>query len=323
MARVDGAGVLLKAVDWEILRQLLRWEGNQPQGALRFPVAEIARRTGSHPNTVRSRLIALRAGGVLEGAMFEPWPRLLGLVREGWMFQGVRLPDEAGLQTLFARFPSAHGAALGLDWMFVHLWEPDQAAARRTAKAMAQSLGSSHHERHFTSDDFPPSPADGLKLMPLDWRLVLALRAGAERSMAAVAKGLRLAPRLAERRAKRLFEAGAGGMFPRLRLARIDGVTIVHFLLREGDARAAASLAQAFPDRLAGPWGKGINAGTMVPVANLAAAEERRRQAERLPGIGRLDILLYKDFAFSDAFERYLADRVDDVATSQPLVAQA
>ncbi len=264
--------------------------------------------------------MALREGGVVQGALFEPWPRLLGLVREGWMMQGVRPLDAADLQALFAKFPTAHGAALGLDWVFVHLWEPDEATARKRADGIAKALHATHHERHFTSADFPPSPADQLKLTALDWRLILALRSGAERSLAAVGKDIGVTARMAERRAKRLFAAGAGGMFPVLSLSHIEGVTLVHYLLRAGDDRASTSLAKAFPDRLAGPWGRGINAGVMVPVANLAAAESRRREAEGLPGIGRLEILLYRDFAFSEAFSGYLAERV---ATSQGVVVQA
>jgi len=310
--------VLLKPIDWEILRQLFRWEGNQPEGALRFPVAEISRRTGSHPNTVRSRLLALRDGGVVEGALFEPWPRLVGLVREGWMFEGVAALDDEAMDAVFRQFPSASGAAVGLDWMFFHFWEPGSRAARKTAAAMAKRLGARSHERHFTSADFPASLADHLALTALDWRLVMALRAGAQRSLAAVAKDIGITARMAERRARRIFDAGGGGMFPVLRPACIEGMTLVHFLLREGDDRAVASLAAAFPDRLAGPWGKGINAGVVVPVANLAAAQKRRLAAQAMPGIRRLEILLYRDFCYSAHFDAYLAQRV---AASQAAVA--
>src|SRR5207247_1728059 len=98
----------------------------------------------------------------------------------------------------------------------------------------------------------------------------------------------------------------------------IEGMMLTHFLLKEGDSNGPTSLAKAFPDRVAGPWGNGINAGVIVPLANLEAAQQRREEAERLPGIGRLDILVYRDIAYSEPFEDYLSQHF---AAQQPVVA--
>lgn len=310
--------MILKPLDWVVLRELLRWQGNQPGGAFRFPVRDLARRTESHPNTIRARLGAMRKSGVLEGALFEPWPRLLGLARVGWMFHGVRPGGAERTRTTLADYPSASGAAIGLDWMFVHFWERSDSAAREQAESFAGRVGAKSHEQHFTSTDFPPSPADELRLSAMDWRLILALRKNTGGSLASAARALRTTSRTVERRALRLHKAGAGGMFPLLRPSRIEGMQIFHFRLLRGDQRAAPSLAAAFPERIAGPFGNGINAGVMVPMPNPAEAERRRTHAEGLPGIQELEVLLYADLAFSPAFEPYLEAAV---ARSQAAVA--
>lgn len=303
--------MILDKTDWEIIRELFRWEGNHPQGALRMPIREVSKRVGQHPNTVRARLIALRKGGVVEGSSFDPYPSVVGLVRAGWMCWGVQ-PGTA--EEVEARLPvgSVSVAVLGPDWLFSHIWERTDEEAARRAEEIAQAFGARSVERHYTSTNFPPRPGGLPRLSPLDRRLVVALRRGPTRSMAAVARELRVTSRTVERRAQRLIETGAGGMFPRFRIGRVEGGVVVHYLVVEGDARAAASLAAAFPDRLFGPFGTGINAGCAVPVASLEEAERRRREAERLPGVGRLSALLCRDTIFPASFE----ERLDEVVAS-------
>src|SRR5439155_13817313 len=131
---------------------------------------------------------ALRKGGVLEGAVFDVWPRAAGLVRSGWMFTGIRPPTGAELDAFFERHPWINGAPSGLDWLFPHVWGASDAETRTRALAVARDLGAPPPVRHFTSTDFPPSPADDLSISALDWRLVTALRRSPTRSLAAVAK---------------------------------------------------------------------------------------------------------------------------------------
>lgn len=301
--------MILDATDWEIIRRLFRWEGNHPQGALRVPVRAIAESMGQHPNTVRSKLVALHKGGVIEGSALEPYPAVVGLIRAGWMCRGVHLGDAADVE---ARLPPGcvSVAVMGPDWLFCHIWETSDEEAAARAEEIARRFDASSTERHYSSSSFPP-PKTGLPaLSELDRRLVLALRRGVTRSMAAVARELGVTARTAERRALRLIATGAGGMSPRFRIGRVEGAIIVHYLVVRGDARAAASLANAFPDRLFGPFGTGMNAGVAVPVASLDEAEERRRAAERLPGIRSLSPLLCRDTLFPASFEERLARAV-------------
>jgi hypothetical protein len=207
---------------------------------------------------------------------------------------------------------------MGPDWIFSHIWEATDDEAEKRAKEIARAFGARSIERHYTSTSFPPRPGGLPNLTALDRRLILALRQDPARSMAAVARQIKTSSRTAERRALRLIETGVGGMSPRFRIGRVEGAIIVHFLVVEGDARAASSLARSFPDRLFGPFGTGINAGCAVPVANLEEAERRRREAERLPGVRSLSALLCRDTVFPTSFEERLAQAV---ASSQSRVA--
>lgn len=301
--------LILDATDWELVRELFRWEGNHPQGALRVPVRDVAKRVGQHPNTVRARLLALREGGVIEGSTFEPYPAVVGLVRAGWMCWGARAGDAADVE---ARLPrgAVSVAVLGPDWVFAHIWESSDDAAEARAREISRAFGASSVERHYSSTMFPPRPGGVPALSPLDRRLVLALRRHPARSMASVARELKVTPRTAVRRAVRLIASGAGGMTPRFRIGRVEGAIVVHYLVVEGDGRAAGSLAKAFPDRLFGPFGSGMNAGCAVPVASLQEVERRRREAEGLPGVRKLSALLCRDTVFPASFEERIADAV-------------
>jgi DNA-binding Lrp family transcriptional regulator len=299
--------VRLKPIDRHLLRELLRWQGNQPEGALRLPVRDLAKRTGAHPNTVRARLVALGKGGVLEGAYFEPWPRLVGLVHAGWMVSGFRGRET---ESRLASFPEVANAVVGLDWAFLHVWTTDDAAAQGVAARFAREVGAARLERHFTSSDFPPAPADAIEATPLDLRIALALRAPAGASLAGIARAAGATTRTVERRAKRLFEARAGGMFPRLRPARIEGAIVAHLRLAVGDARGPGSLAAAFPERLAGPWGNGVNAGVAILVENLDEADRAAASVEGRPGVERVEVLLYRDVLYNEAHEPWLAAHV-------------
>lgn len=303
--------MLLDEADWALLRELYRWEGNRPEGALRAPIGDMTKRTGQHPNTVRARLRALRRGGVLEGSYFEPWPRAVGLARVGWMLRGVpatRLPDVARALD----DASVSVAAVGPDWIFLHAWARDEAATLEEARAVGKRVGARDApERHYSSASFPPHPADGRRFSRTEARLALALHRKPDRSMAAVARELGVTTRTGERRARALLDAGAGAMVPKVRIGRADGWLLVHFLLVEGDARASAgSLAKAFPDRVIGPFGSGINAGVAVPLRSLREVEERQAAAERLPGIVRLEPLLVRDLLYPRAFDATLARAV-------------
>ena len=151
----------------------------------------------------------------------------------------------------------------------------------------------------------------GSRPSPLEARIILALRRAPSRPMSAVARELGMTTRTAERRAAALIKRGAGAMVPLFRPGRVEGWILVHYVPLKEDKRAAAGLVRAFPDRVVGPFGPRQIPTVMVPLESLSEVERRRREAERIPGVGPLMPVLVQDVVYPRAFEGWLAPRVE------------
>ena len=296
--------------DWTILKSLLAWEGNYPRGPMRVSLTELARRTGLHKNTVRLRLLALRRGGVFEGAFFEPTPEALGLVRGGYFFREVDVPSGRALESALAGSPSVSSAVSGYRAVMIHLWEDSLDRLSRAADEIAAKLRCAAPSREYLSTDFPVGDGPDTSLSPLDRRLIVALVERPPMGLAAIGRSLRVTERTAERRARRLIESRKGYMFPRFRPAKIDGSILVGYGVLKGDDRARRSLQEAFPDRILGPMGPGMRPVVAAPMPNLQEAERRREAARGRPGIEVLETFLYQDVIYPRAFDVWIADRV-------------
>lgn len=302
----------LDDTDWAIVRDLYRWDTTSfPRGPLRIPLRELADRTGIHRNTVQARLAAMRKAGVLEGTVFEPRPGPLGLERSGYLFTGQGLPDGAGVVEALAGFPAVSAAVLCIGTVFLHLWHAAGADVAREAESVRKAIGCALAIEGYHSAKFSAEEVAATTLSPSDRRLMLALRRAPSRSMSAVARDLGLSTRTVERRAERLIERGAGAMVPLLRPGRVEGCVVAQFI--PGEGTTAASLANAFPDRVIGPFGPQQVPSVMVPLPSLAAIEARRRKAEAVPGVGPLQSLLLQDVVYPVGFEAWLAGRVESV----------
>ncbi len=298
----------LDAADWAILRALFRSSGQAPRGALRVPLAELCRSSGLHANSVARRLQALRRGGVLGGTYFDPRPATLGLARGGFLFEGTHLRGIQAIDEAAAEFPSvetvisAHGVVMG------HLWGEAGDEIDATVERLRRAVGARRNWPCYNTARFPPHPADRVPLSKIDRRLILALRSGAGRSTPVVARALGVTPRTLQRRVDRLVREGVGDMRPRFHPGAVEGSVLVDYFVTDGDQRSVASLANAFPDRLIGPFG--APACVFVPLPNLQETERRRAQAQTLPGIRRLETFLVEDVVQPARFEAWLAPRV-------------
>lgn len=302
----------LDDTDWAIIRDLYRWDTTAfPRGPLRIPLRELADRTGIHRNTVQARLAAMRKAGVLEGTVFEPRPGPLGLQRSGYLFTGPGLPDGAGVLKALESFPSISAVVLCLGTTFVHMWHPQSADVKRDAEAVRQALGCGVAIEGYHSGRFSEEEQSSLTLSRTDGRLILALRRNPSQSMAAVARDLGTSTRTAERRAEQLITRGGGAMVPLLRPGLVEGCVVAQYIARPGTT--ASTLANAFPDRVIGPFGPEQIPSVMVVLPSVAAVESRRHEAERRPGVGGLDVVLLQDVVYPAAFEGWLAERVESV----------
>lgn len=80
-----------------------------------------------------------------------------------------------------------------------------------------------------------------------------------------------------------MIERDAGAMVTRFLISHIEGWIYVHYVVKEGDACALSSLADAFPDRNVGPFSHEIRPNVGIAVASLDEAERRRLAGEKLP----------------------------------------
>ncbi len=302
--------VELREDDWKIVRQLLAWDAeNYPRGPLRISLRDLSARTHLHPNTVWSRMRAMRRSGLLEGQVFAPLPEALGHYRSGYMFDGLRRLDTEKLDLALRAFPWVEWVVFARDFVFAHFWHRHPSGAAE-ARALGEELGAKEIVKGYASADFAREAGKPPRLTALDWKLILALRRGSSRSLAAVAREIHVTARTAERRAKRLIDARVGSMQPRLRPSKVEGWLLVEYIAWEGDARAAAALAKSFPDRVIGPFGPRTVPNVAVPVRNLHEMERRAKEAEALPGVGPVDPRPIQDIVYPVSFSDWLESLV-------------
>ncbi len=316
--------------DFALLRELLAWgTENYPRGPLRVSLPYLAKVTGLHPNTVRLRLKAMRENGVIEGIDMEPRPSALGVYRCGWLFRDARtlLPEE--IERCLEPFPSVSTCVIGRNIVFAHVWYTTPAERDALAPRIAAALGAGRYEVGYDTFGFPEPPSREHPPTPLDWRILLALRRSQTRSLAAIARSLRISPRTAERRAQRLVRAGFAAMLPRLHFGNVEGWLLVSYQVPDNRPETLNSLLRAFPERILGPMCFGGHAHIDLPMANLLEVERRRREALKLPGIPAIEYALFSEIVFPERFEKWLAEHVESaqsdarnlVIRSEPLPA--
>lgn len=301
----------LDEIDWKLIRELYSWVyGNYPTGPLRISLGELSSKVELHPKTVKLRLRAMRNSGVIDGPYFEPRPRLLDLFRSAFMFEVPHLLSSDDLESALLPLPSVETVVFGRRFAFVIFWHEDARPTPELVSQLSEKLHASAAWKSYSTADFP-NVGSKASLSPIDWHLILALRRHPAKSMASVARELGITSRQAERRARNLIERDAGAMVTRFLISRIEGWIYVHYVVKEGDARALSSLADAFPDRIVGPFSHEIRPNVGVAVASLDEAERRRLAAEKLPGIKSLSLYMVRNWIYPKAFEVWLKLHVE------------
>lgn len=299
-------------LDWRIVRELFHWGSSTfPVGPLRVSLQGIASQVGVHRNTILARVRAMRKAGVLEGQVFEPRPGTVGLVRSGYLLHGTPSRDGEELLEALRRFPCISAFVQCRGVAFVHLWHDPGDSPKAAAQAVRQALGARSLIEGYVSTKFTAEENGMSRPSPFEVRMMLALRRAPTLPMSAVARELGVTTRTAERRAAALIERGAGAMVPLFRPGRVEGWILVHYVPLERDERAAAGLVRAFPDRVVGPFSPRQIPTVLVPLESLSEVERRRREAERVPGVGPLMPVLVQDITYPRAFEGWLAPRVE------------
>lgn len=300
------AGVVGDATDWRIIRELYGWQhGNYPEGALRVGAEALAVRTGLHPKTVRARLRALRAGGVVEGPFLEPRPEAFGHHVSAYMLEGVRNRNARQLETALFPVPSTHLVVFAKDFAYVVFWHRSSSGSPVELATLVRVLGATRSWKSFSSADFPRGSLPPVS--ELDRRIIVAMRERPALSLAMAARRLRVTTRTVERRVKRIVEGGLGTTQIRFHPAQLAGSLYVHYVVRDGDARASMVLEEAFPDRVVGPFGPQVRPNVGVAVKSIEEAEARLCDLEDAPGIADVGLYLVRDWLFPERFDEWFA----------------
>lgn len=284
----------------EIDLQLMRRIGLAPFLVWPHPPADLrpaalGRALKVSTDTVKRRLAALRKAGVYHGTMVFPNPALLGLRMASFHF---RL-GEAERRRVSPEAVAAVPGVLGVFDMVggdrcIDVAFADRPARDRLLGELGDLLGA--RSSHFV-DYAAPVPQG--RMMPLDWRLLQALRVAPETTLEAAAKAVGVSVRTAKRRFDRMVGDGCLdviGLFDPGALAGHLLVDLV-FRLRDGGGKAdVAQVLNTFRSRWVAQWSPPdhrLGHLTLVVLASSARElEDLRREGESLACVERCDALI-------------------------------
>jgi DNA-binding Lrp family transcriptional regulator len=285
-------------LDIRLLRAMFRGGvftllGVEPQLSLQ----ELARRTGVSRITVRRRLRTWRESGFLRQLAVFPNPDLLGT---SFQMQAVLFDPGRDRATL----EQAVGEVLEPAFSF-HVQDfacPVLLSEAPEISTLRQRALANRNGIHVLS---PPLEiefaASRIRLRPLDWAILQALRKSPELDWVAIARDLGITVRGLERRVRRLMDADAIFFFPELDFRRSEcTVAWMGVLLSAGvnAQRVRAELLKRYPDLLfvenifpirvfLPPKIQKQVADVipmLLPVASASTGEQLRRDVTTVPG---------------------------------------
>lgn len=272
------------------------WGGQPPPPEARSP-AYLADRVGVTPGTVRQRIQALEADGVIQAYQAYPEPGQLGLDITALQ---VRAPDGSARSELIDELVLSDGVLEVHDlhgpWLLVVLAHRDPAERTRRTRLLSRR----------TADPDPLVLAartgrrDQRNLTHLDWRIVQALRGQADRSPSHLADEVGVSYRTVRRHLDRMLEEGSLTIAPQVDTARMEGVMpvdLVVVLEAPGHAEAIEALGAVAPDRvlqryLPPPGGEDRFASLFSCLTSTGEMTALRQEIQGLTGVRHANAVL-------------------------------
>lgn len=307
----------MDALDVRILRTMGTVPyGPHPTDPDAFKTSHIAQQVGATARTVRTRLRAMEADGVIAGYQVLPNLAHLGLTAEGHFFV---VADEAGKD-------EAIDAALELPQMMaVHDFlgegvcfefafaDPDERA--ETLETLTTHTGDPDPRRFY--DGVMPA-VDG-DLTNLDWRILASLRWDATKRLREVADEVGVTRRTIKRHYDRMAQEGSFVPVALMNPNRATGLLLFEllFFLEPGHDRATAeAILDAYQDNYLFsyvPASEELGHFDIEMFAKSPAEIERlRRRGEELAGVEQVEAWLFRRFEdHSDWLDDAIADRVE------------
>lgn len=259
--------------------------------------ARLARALGTTRQTIEARLVRLEIEGVVAG--YQLWPNLRHLGVQ-WEIHHWRVEDPDRRADAFRHLAIGDGVAavysfLGPD-LCVDLYWRDEHERGRLVGQVAAAVGEGA-ELTLYRREMPPI---GGSLSALDWRIVAALRHDPRRSPEDVGRDIGVSGRTVKRRLAKMADEGGFDVTARVALERarrsIPFALLIHFMA-DGGRRTASELMRLFDDRCLAAWvppSPGLGHWDMsLCAASPAEVEEMRQRASQVPGVARVELLLY------------------------------
>jgi DNA-binding Lrp family transcriptional regulator len=193
-----------------------------------------AKRLGISLDTAKARVRRMEESGLIAGYEIYPNFALLGYTAVGFLF---RLQQPTAPKTMrdlqsvdgIGNVERFIGSAMCMD-----IYDRSPAGLDRRVQLVQRLLGATENIRYA---NYPTIPVPR-KLTRLDWRIVLALRGRANRSLAEVAEDLGVSHRTVTRHFERMWEEGSIDTVVRLNTGRAPSVLFTNFLIRFKEAPA-------------------------------------------------------------------------------------
>ena len=270
----------------------------KPLDALR--PARLARATHASVNTVKERIAAMTAAGVIAGYKAFPNLRHLGLAAEA---QYLRFPNPEAKDAAMPRVTALDGILEVHDFIgpglcadFSFRGDTD----RRAKLDLLAGFTKGTPLQTFYEREMPPVERG---LTALDWRILGALRADPRAGPADLAGAVGVSARTVKRHLTRMAAEGSVFLVPIVDPSKVEGLIMFELLvyLHEGSGpRPMAALRSAFKEEYVYayvPQSAELGHFDMLLFARTSAqVEELRRRAEAVPGVARAEAWLFRAF---------------------------
>lgn len=291
----------MDALDVGIIRAMgFRPYERKPKDPASLRPPYIARTVGASVNTVKDRIARMEASGVIAGYQIFPNMRHMGLSASAFYF---RVGEEDDKDAVVAQIERLGGLMEVHDFLGTGLCTDFAYRDGEELGSKLDFLGNfarGGKPLRFYDRDMPTVER---QLVPLDWRILKALRGNPKRPLHEVARELGVATRTVKRHHDRMAQEGTFFVVPIVDPSKAAGLFMFEllFFLKPGAGTAGMrAIRSAFSDRAVYgyvPSSPELGSFDLVLVGkSLSDVEALRRKGADLAGVRRVEAWFFRGF---------------------------
>ncbi len=292
---VAAAKARMDDLDFRILRELFAGDTDSFR-ADRASIDEIARRLGTHRNTVSARIKRLTERRIFLPMTVEIDPGRLGMVGARVFMEVPPQRRTAETREELFHLEGVFGVLAYHDGWDVVLYGEDEASLASKVEVARALTGARRisWELH-TSRDYPQE--EQVRISPLDARLIAALLRDARSSFGTMSKEVGVTARTLERRYERLRKEEVISMLP-TGAAAVKGMIMGYVnaeVPEEPEARnhTVRRMMELFPNHFVRNVATRGRVHLFIYGSSLADLEDQVSEARKIPGIGSLKFRIF------------------------------